>query len=520
LNLNTREHETDLGEFTPSEFVPERLCLLIAVTLWVAYTLAPFEFSIHGMGLWERTMEVLLSTSTGGVLKLTGHLVGFFMMGVLFVAGHERSLEGSGFPRFLVSAAVFCVGLEFVQLLAESRHARMADLLCNFAGVFVGAKTSMKWNYLRALRLAMQASVRRHRVRCQAGLFIVSVIIWCCAAFCPAVGALKMKWNADYHLVIANESDGTRPWFGEIRYVGINDRPLTAEQIRVAGERFVGPAKNSWNPNLLVGYDFARDRTKEILPEGRLRSGDLAIQVPDSCEWVDGGGILIKESALLMTEKPAAGLTSAILSSGAFSVEALVRPVAEVQTGPARIVSLSSGIWDRNFSLGQEGFDAIFRVRNGINGPNGLEHALHVKAALRATVQHLVAVYDHGVSSFFRDGELLGPTIDLREPFGYLRLGLGTAGRAVGALFLTVTMALPAYSLSSFVRWGALRHLSTILITFCAGSLPYLAACLIIGGPWRWDLYLWLAGTLLLAYPLGCFYARGSTGADLRGTGR
>lgn len=491
----------------------ERLCLLIALSFVVVYTLAPFEFSFSQADLVSRAKAVLLSTSSGGILKLTGHVVVFFVLGVLFVAAHEPSLEGIGFGRFVLGAAMFCFGLESVQFLAESRHARTADLLCNFLGVVLGVKASMRWRRLRALRMAMQTWFDHHRVRFQGVLFMVTVITWCSVASWPALGVLKMNWNGDYHLVMANESDRSRPWLGEIGYVGIYDRALTAEQVLAKAEGRRQKAKTSAPglqplalPAPLAGYDFARGRAQEILPEGMLRSGDLAIQIPESCEWIGGGGILIKESALLMTQESARRLTSAISSSGAFSVEALVRPLAEAQTGPARIVSLSDGIWNRNFTLGQDGTDWIFRVRNGVNGSNGIEHALQVKAALQTSLQHLVAVYDHGVSSLFRDGRLLVPTIDLREPFIYLRLGPGAAGRAVGALLLTMTLALPAYSLSAFVCRGVGRHLLAVVVTFGAGSLPYAVACLMVGGAWRVDLFLWVAGALLIIYPLGLFY--------------
>ena len=487
----------------------ERLGLLIAILLIFAYTLTPFEFSINGSEILSRAKEAMDITFPGGTLNLASHFAMFFILGGVIAAVYERSLDRHGFIRFAVAAAVFCVGLEFAQLLLQGRHARVTDLLANSAGVLLGVKSSIRWVSVRAFRVALEEGIRRHPVRFQTGIFILAMGIWCSAGLRPVMGSLKMDWNEDYRLLIANETDGSRPWLGEIRYVGIYGKALTPRQVSLAYDS-VGTSREDFREmKLLVGYDFTQGDLDEIAPEGLLRSGDLAIQVPAALEsGEDGGGVLVEEDAILASQGPASELTAAILSSGAFSIEAWIRPFNRTQRGPARIVSLSNGVLWRNFTLGQEAADGVFRVRNGINGPNGSEHALHVKGAVQNSLQHWVAVYDHGVSSMFRDGRLLSPPVDLREPAVSLLLGSGAAGRAVGALLLVMTLALPAHSICSFLRLGGMRHLTAMLVVFCAGSLPYAAVCLLVGGPWRPDLFFWLAVALVIAYPLCFMYVR------------
>jgi hypothetical protein len=487
---------------------PERLCLLIAVALIVAYTLAPFALSASGTEMSNRIREGLAIASLFGALKLAGHLLAFFILGGMIAAVYQRSIATRGFTFLAVTTALFCAGLEFAQLLQETRHARLADLMANFTGTLLGAKTAVSWGPARYTRAILRKRLRRYPVRFQTGIFILATGTWCFAAFQPVLGSLKIDWNDDYRLILANEADGSRPWLGEIRYVGIYGRALSPAQVSstydIRDKRKKSEA--SFNETaLLAGYDFTCGPANEVAPAGLLRSERLTIQIPASCDWKkDGTGVLAKQNTLLLGQTAVSALTTAIKASGAFSIEAWIRPLDDTQKGPARIISYSSGIWRRNFALGQQADDMVFRVRNRINGPNGSEHALKIKGVVRSEWQHWVAVYDHGVSSLFRDGQLLTPTVDLREPPVYLGLGTHTAGRAVAGAFLVLTLALPAYSMFSLLPSRLMRHLAAVLLAFCVGSLPYVAVCLFVGGPWRADFFLSFAIVLIVIYPL-CF---------------
>ena len=311
-----------------------------------------------------------------------------------------------------------------------------------------------------------------------------------------------MDWNTTYPLVIANETDGSRPWLGEIRYVGIYDRALDLKEISSASVRQRGFGESG----LLAGYDFTHAGAAEVWPQGSLRSRDLVVRIPPNCIWEDHGGIVLKEGTVLTTRGLASGLTKAISSSGAFSVEAWIRPANRGQTGPARIVGISDSIWRRNFTLGEEDSSAVFRVRNETNGPNGADQELEVKDAIRNSLQHLVAIYDHGVSMILRDGRLLSPVLDLREPSLIFGLGPGVPGRAVAGVLLALLIAVPLYSMLVLLRAERLRHLIAVLTAVVIGALPYAISCLVVGGPWRHEFFLWMSAGLLVAYPMSFSY--------------
>ena len=80
----------------------------------------------------------------------------------------------------------------------------------------------------------------------------------------------------------------------------------------------------------------------------------LTVADPDAVTWVDGA-ISIDRPTIIASDGAATGLIDAVKASGAFTVEAWVTPANAEQNGPARIVSISNGIGERNTTLGQGG---------------------------------------------------------------------------------------------------------------------------------------------------------------------
>ena len=59
------------------------------------------------------------------------------------------------------------------------------------------------------------------------------------------------------------------------------------------------------------------------------------------------------------------------MEASQFTVMATVATNKTVQYGPARIISLSADPGHRNFTLGQEDDNLIFRIRTPFTGNNG-----------------------------------------------------------------------------------------------------------------------------------------------------
>jgi hypothetical protein len=132
---------------------------------------------------------------------------------------------------------------------------------------------------------------------------------------------------------------------------------------------------------------------------------DLKIADPGAVKW-EGGGLKVNDGTLIASAAPPKRLVEAVRKSKAVTLEAWITPADGRQAGPARILTLSSGSSERNFTLGQEGdrFDVRFRARGtDRNGMPGLASPVG-SAGPRPT--HLVYTRDAaGKARLYVDGE-------------------------------------------------------------------------------------------------------------------
>jgi hypothetical protein len=114
--------------------------------------------------------------------------------------------------------------------------------------------------------------------------------------------------------------------------------------------------------------------------------------------WVKGWGIQFGSSGgkAQGTTSDSRKLSQLIQFTGEYSVEAWVVPANVTQEGPARIISYSAGVGDRNFTLGQTMYNYDFLHRSSTTDANG--EPAHSTADddedLQAAEQHVVITFD------------------------------------------------------------------------------------------------------------------------------
>ena len=155
-----------------------RLVLVLGFTCVIASTLAPFDFSASSSDLPERVREAVNVASSRGVLDLAGHFLAFLLLGGLFATVYERSIVRRGFKQTIAAAAVFSLLLELVQVLAESRHLRIADLLCNFAGLTTGIIACLRWRHIQPLRVTLHEHFSAHEIHAYLVFFLAGSAVW------------------------------------------------------------------------------------------------------------------------------------------------------------------------------------------------------------------------------------------------------------------------------------------------------------------------------------------------------
>ena len=133
---------------------------------------------------------------------------------------------------------------------------------------------------------------------------------------------------------------------------------------------------------------------------------DLVIETPNAVQWRDGA-LCINSTASVASEQPAAKLVTAVRDSGALTVEVWIRPANDRQSGPARIISVSAGPSERNFTLAQDGDKYDFRLRTTERSTNGVPSTATTAGSVRpGELTHLCATRSpDGTVVIYIDGE-------------------------------------------------------------------------------------------------------------------
>lgn len=227
------------------------------------------------------------------------------------------------------------------------------------------------------------------------------------------------KWDSKYRLALANEFSGDRPWHGTLHLVAVYDRALAIDDVRRnfaagggahADELVALTVAASWEradkKNLLALYRFDEGLGDVVRDQSRAGEPlDLKVDNPKAVVWGEAG-MTVSESTQIATAKPPKRLVEAIKKSKALTLEAWVTPANTVQDGPARILTLSGGTVQRNFTLGQDRDRFDGRIRADMTDANGLPSLSSPSGTAVTALTHLVYTKDAaGRGRLFVDGE-------------------------------------------------------------------------------------------------------------------
>lgn len=149
-------------------------------------------------------------------------------------------------------------------------------------------------------------------------------------------------------------------------------------------------------------YDFNEGTGATVYDHSNI-SPPHNLSIHGNTTWI-ANGLRLNGLALLHSATAASKITQASKATNALTVEAWLEPANTTQYGPARIVTLSSDIDNRNFMLGQglwEGqqndiFD--FRIRTTWTSPNGQPSLTTPNGQATTSLTHVV--YTHEASGW------------------------------------------------------------------------------------------------------------------------
>lgn len=227
------------------------------------------------------------------------------------------------------------------------------------------------------------------------------------------------NWDNKFHFALGNELSGDRLWKGTLHLVALYDRALPIADVRrnhAAG----GAGADDELASLVVTSSWARADKKDLLALYRFDEGkgevirdqsqageslDLKIETAAAVKW-GANGLRVAGAPLITTAKPPKRLIDAVKKSKALTLEAWVTPANTTQDGPARILTLSSGSSQRNFTLGQEKDRYDVRLRASKTDGNGLPSQTSTSGSVEAVLTHLVYTKDpSGKARFYINAE-------------------------------------------------------------------------------------------------------------------
>ena len=461
-------------------------CLLW--TLVIAYSLAPFDFQSDYR--WEQVWRFDAQAQRQKAVDLAVHAFAFGAAAAIqAIVGRRVRLS-----RAVVAGVLTCAAIEIGQAFLPSRHANVVDWVVNSSAFVVAYRAAQLFRHPARIESLWDSKTPR------LSLLGAWTIFWTVCLLLPLRLVNLTEWDAGYPLVIGAEPSGELAWTGHVAFAAIYGRALAPAEVRAAfdsGPSASGADSGRFSRELLAAFDLRAPQPSLATPnaEARRELTLRQIQPPSVTETASTG--TSPRWGVFASSEAASSLTTAIARRGSFSVELWVRPATDRRATRGTIIAVSTSVWRRNFSIGQEGTRLTFRVRNRLNGLNGERFETLMPWAQTEELIQIVATYDRGLSSVFTNGVLAADRVDLRAPSALLGLGTTTASQAVSAFIAALMLSVAAPRRPRERGAFAVARLTLIGYGLLA---PALIAALALSLPISLTFYLWFAPALVLSF--------------------
>ncbi|NJL80430.1 MAG: VanZ family protein [Richelia sp. SL_2_1] len=425
------------------------ILVIFSVLAVLIATLYPFNFSLPDSVSRRELVDSFDNNSffkdqVNNVLLFLP--LGFGLTGLL----QKRKFKlASQIIAVILASAGLSLTVELLQILLPSRAPTPADIFNNTCGGFLGLIGFYVWNFqsFKAILQRVETS-KASNSRSKITLFFTGYIILTFLITIPWQATTNLSgWNSNFPLIIGNETTANRGWEGYISQVNIANQAFSKNEVKqIFSQNNNFPHLEN---SLLASYEFTgkapyRDRTGKQ-PDLQWY-GESTIQ--------NEKGVLLSPNHWLKTATPVTSLSESIRKTSAFTISTTVTSTKKEQTGPARIISLSQDSYLRNFTLGQQGSDLVFRVRTPLTGANASDVKLEVPHIFDDLKPHqIVITYSKSLLTIYVDKVANIHTLNLldlipkEKRFFYYGLTFIPLG-----LCLTLLTALAKRKLN-FYRW-------------------------------------------------------------------
>ena len=366
------------------------IILAISLIFVINVTLFPFDFAlsrdeslieiIQGFD-WSLNELYILSDFPGNILLFLP-----FGFGVAGLAHGYQLSKLKGFGLALLSGITLSLSIEILQSITSSRFPTTVDVFANTLGAAGGA--IVFYLFGPALLVKIESGTQKIFINVSSwrllGLAFFWVILLTSVTILFRNSYQLENWVPQFPLLVGNEKDGERVWTGTISEILFLDRAISNHEVESFFSNDTHPDMNGMD--VLANYQFngedaLLDRS-ETLPGFNYRGNSPIL--------IDQNGVQIGEGQWLETN--AGPLIERIRQSSEFTLFVNLQAGNNDQGGPARIVSISSDAFNRNFTLGQEYDDLIIRIRSPITGPNGRYPELVIPGVFENSLEHQIVV--------------------------------------------------------------------------------------------------------------------------------
>jgi hypothetical protein len=180
---------------------------------------------------------------------------------------------------------------------------------------------------------------------------------------------------------------------------------------------------------LLALYDFGSNEGSVVKDVSGVEPAlDLQIANNKAVKW-GKGSLEVRGQTMIKSIKVPTKITKTVKGTGQLTVEAWIQPANLKQGGPARILTISKDISNRNFTLGQDGNKYDLRLRTSNASRNGLPSLASPVKSVSTELTHLTYTREpSGKARFYLNAkQVVEKNIpgDLKDWDGNYRLALG-----------------------------------------------------------------------------------------------
>jgi len=391
---------------------------ILGLTLVLITTLFPYDYLDRGAVIgFEYGLSSPWNWKPGIPADLLANILLYIPLGFGLTGLTLKMLRAIIPTALVILLAAFGLssGIELLQTHLPSRSPSIIDIAANTLGGLAGWRLYLSFGPRLLLTIDhILVRIRTHFSPEKLAIGVTCYMIVILLVSIPFHRAANLSnWEDGFPLLIGNEANGNRPWRGSVSNLIIADVVLTADEVESAVLDSL--SHSTFRNHIIAAYRLTGGRITSdsdlVDLTGNLPALIRRRNAPDDSSGREQHPI---SQSWLESDSPATILTQSITATSQFTIATTVRTQDTAQSGPARIVSLSADTLRRNFMLGQEGCDLVFRVRTPLTGENGSHPELTVPGVFGDTQEHcLVITYDGETLAVHVDGRRQPTTLSL-----------------------------------------------------------------------------------------------------------